>query len=223
VKRTFNALSLWGRRILFVAGSVFLLQIALVLTGPPQRLADWLNGEGLQPRETPRYIVVLGGGGIPSGSSLLRLYHAALFGRGLTGTTFIVSLPTDTTPDTSSVGRMRDELVMRGIPASAIRMETRGLNTHEQAVNIYEMLAPQERDEHILVVTSDYHVRRAVLSFRKAGFTHVDGLLAYSTGAEGDVGLFAWLRYTIWGNSEREIRMLRELSALLAYKLKGWV
>jgi uncharacterized SAM-binding protein YcdF (DUF218 family) len=216
-------LRIWGRRILFAAGVLFLLQFVLALTGPPECLVDWLNGEDLKPHDTPRYIVVLGGGGIPSGSTLLRTYHAAAFGGGLTGTTFIVSLPTDASPDTSSVGRMRDELVMRGVPAAEILMETRGLNTHEQAVNVYRMLAPAGREERVLVVTSGYHLRRAVLSFRKAGFAKVDGLNAYSTGVEADVGPWGWLRYSIWGNSEHVIRVSRELLALLAYKLKGWI
>lgn len=213
----------WGRRILFAAGLLFLVQFFLALTGPPQCVVDWLNGEDLKPRESPRYIVVLGGGGIPSGSTLLRTYHAADFGRGLTNVTFVVSLPTEKTPESSSVGRMRDELVMRGVLAAEILMETRGLNTHEQAVNVYRMLPPEAREERILVVTSDYHLRRAVLSFRKAGFAKVDGLNAYSTGAEADIGPWGWLRYGIWGNSESAIRVSRELAALLAYKLKGWI
>jgi uncharacterized SAM-binding protein YcdF (DUF218 family) len=216
-------LRVWGRRILFAAGALFLLQFVLALTGPPRWIVDWLNGEDLKPRESPRYIVVVGGGGVPSGSTLLRTYHAAVFGRELTNVTFVVSLPTEGAPETSSVGRMRDELVLRGVPASEILMETRGLNTHEQAVNVYQMLPPEARGERILVVTSDYHLRRVVLSFRKAGFAHVDGLNAYSTGAEADIGPWGWLRYGIWGNSERAIRVLRELAALLAYKLEGWV
>lgn len=213
----------WGRRVLLAAGALFLLQLVFALTGPPECLVDWLNGEDLKPQNTPRYIVVLGGGGIPSGSTLLRTYHAAVFGRALTNVMFVVSLPTEETPESSSVGRMREELVMRGVPTSEILMETRGLNTHEQAVNVYNLLGPGARDERILVVTSGYHLRRAVLSFRKAGFVKVDGLNAYSTGAEADVGPWAWLRYSIWGNSERVIQVSRELAALLAYKLKGWI
>jgi uncharacterized SAM-binding protein YcdF (DUF218 family) len=211
-------------RIFRVGAVVFLLfQILVALVGPPQRVIDWLEMPEIAPRETPRNLVVVGGGGIPSGSTLLRTYYAAQYGKNLTGTTFIVSLPADGDPETSSVGRMRDELVLRGIPSSAIRMEYRGLNTREQAVNVQRLLGHEALDQPILIVTSGYHMRRAVSCFRKLGFTRVAGLLASDIGAEAEIGPWGWLRYGIWGHLEREIRVLRELAALATYRLEGWI
>ena len=212
-----------GRMVLTVAGLMFLLQIVSAILGPPKRLMDWLNAKDLEPRETPRYVVVLGGGGIPSPSSLQRTYYAAQFGRGLTNTTFVVSLPADNDPNASSVGRMRDELVMRGIPAAAIRMETRGRNTHEEAVNVARLLGSAAWHEPLTLVTSNFHMRRAVLLFRNAGFTRVSAVVAYSVEAEADMGPFTWLRYGIWGNGETELRILRELISLVTCKLRGWI
>jgi uncharacterized SAM-binding protein YcdF (DUF218 family) len=203
-----------------IAAACFLVQLIFILTGPPAALMDWLTGQNMNPPSNPRYIVILGGGGIPSGNTLLRLWHAAQFGAGLTGTTFIVALPADNAPENSSVGRMRDELVLRGIPAASIQLETRGLDTHEQAVNVAQMI---QRDAPVVVVTSGFHVRRAVLCFRKAGCTNVTGLYAYGTGAEADLGAHQWWRYSIWGNWGREVEICRELTALLAYKLRGWI
>ena len=41
------------------------------------------------------------------------------------GTRFSLDyIPTDGVPEETSVGRMRDELVMRGVPAEQILMET---------------------------------------------------------------------------------------------------
>ena len=199
------------------------MQLVFVLVGPPRPLVEWLTGENLDPPKNPRYIVVLGGGGIPSGNTLLRTWHAARFGIGSTGTTFIVSLPAVVAPETSSVGRMRDELVLRGIPASAIQMESHGPNTHEQAVNVAGMIGEEHRGESVVIVTSGFHMRRALLCFRKAGFTNADGLFAYSIGAEADAGPNMWLRYSIWGNWRREAEINRELAALLVYKLRGWI
>jgi uncharacterized SAM-binding protein YcdF (DUF218 family) len=211
------------RILAFIAIAVFLLQILLAVTGPPQGIVDWLEMPEIAPRVTPRNIVVLGGGGIPSGSSLLRTYYAAQYGKNLTGTTFVVSLPADANPETSSVGRMRDELVLRGVPLSAIRMEYRGLNTHEQAVNVQHLLGPEALNQPILIVTSGYHMRRAVSCFRKLGFTGVAGLLASDIGAEAEIGPWGWLRYGAWAHLERGIRVLRELAALAAYKFEGWI
>jgi len=212
-----------GRGIITTAATLFFLQLLFAIIGPPRRLSDWLTGANLVPGATPRAIIVLGGGGIPSASSLLRTYHAARFGKGLTNTTFVVSLPADAAPDSNSVGRMRDELVMRGIPASRITMEWHGRDTHEQAVDVFALIGAADPDAPVLVVTSDYHMRRAILCLRKAGFTHVDGLYAYSIGAEADMGPWTWLRYRLWGNWDHEILMARELLALLTYKLKGWI
>ena len=211
------------RILAFIAVVVFLLQILLAVTGPPQGIVDWLEMPELTPRVTPRNIEVLGGGGIPSGSSLLRTYYAAQYGKNLTGTTFVVSLPADADPETSSVGRMRDELVLRGVPAAAIRMEYRGLNTHEQAVNVQRLLGPEALDQPILIVTSGYHMRRAVSCFRKLGFTRVAGLLASDIGAEAEIGPWGWLRYGVWAHLEQGIRVLRELAALAAYKFEDWI
>ncbi|MEI6084576.1 MAG: YdcF family protein [Verrucomicrobiota bacterium] len=208
-------------RLLRLAGWLLLLQLAAAIAGPPQWLTDWLNAKDFAPTVTPRNIVVLSGGGIPSGSSLIRLYYAAEFGRGLTGTTFVVAMPTDGDPAQSSVGRMRDELVLRGIPAAAIRLESRGLNTRQQADNIASLLGPIALTEPVLVVTSEFHLRRAVLYFRKAGFTQVAGLNAAGTDAEADPGAWAGLRYGLWNNLVAEIKILRELLALAAGVLTG--
>jgi len=191
------------------------LQIILLISGPPRGVAAWLDRTDLKPFPHPRYVVVLGGGGIPSGSTLTRCYHAAQFGLGMTGTTFVVSLPTDSAPETSSVGRMRDELVMRGIPGAAILMEYRGLNSRQQAANIRKLLGDAATNETVLVVTSDLHMRRAILCFQKAGFNNVTGLVSYETSAEADSGPWTWFRYRVWSNGISSIRILRELIAVL--------
>ena len=212
-----------GQRLGQAAGGLLVVQLICAGFGPPAVLRDWLDAKAEQPHGTPKYVVVLGGDGIPSGSSLIRSYYAAEFGRGQTGTTFIVALPADGDPNQSSVGRMRNELVLRGIPTSQILMETHGLNTYQQAGNIRRMLSPAALPEQILVVTSGFHMRRALLCFRKQGFQQVAILGAAGIDAEADPGWLTYLRYKIWANLIATIDVLRELSALLTYKLCGWV
>ena len=207
------------RSIVRAAAALLCVQAALILTGPPQCLEDWLDRADVPPHKHPRYIVVLGGGGIPSETSLTRCYYAATYGRGLTGTSFVVSLPTDGDPETSGVGRMRDELVLRGIAREAIRLESRGLNTRQQAANVRALLGDAATREPVLVVTSHLHMRRSLLCFQKAGFTDVTGLVAGETWAEAKGGPWVWLRYTVWSNAVREIHILRELLALFVCKL----
>ena len=211
------------RRLGQVAGGLLVVQLIGAGFGPPAVWRDWLDGQADYPRVSPKYVIVLSGGGIPSESSLIRCYYAAEFGRGLTGTTFIAAMPADQDPDHNSVGRMRNELVLRGIPADHVLLETHGRNTCQQAGNIRRMLDPAALHEPILVVTSGFHVRRALLCFRKQGFERVAGLNAASIAAEADSGWLTYLRYTVWGNLIATIGVLRELSALLTYKLCGWV
>lgn len=210
------------RRLIWVGVVLLGVQLVLLAFGPPMCVMDWLNVRAEGPYPAPRFIAVIGGGGIPSGTSLTRCYYAAEFGHALTGTTFIVSLPTDSDPETSSVGRMREELVLRGVARSSVRMEYRGRNTHEQAVNIAKLLGPEAVAQPIVVVTSEFHMRRALLAFRKAGFREVTGLLAEDVWAEADLGPWGWLRYGLWGNGARTFVVGRELCALLVYKLSGW-
>jgi uncharacterized SAM-binding protein YcdF (DUF218 family) len=118
---------------------------------------------------------------------------------------------------------MRDELVMRGIPASQIRMETRGTSTRHQAVNIRSLLGDEARQQPLVVVTSGFHVRRAVLAFRAVGFTNVRGLHAGGVDVEADLGWFTGLRYGVWNNWAKEAELMRELFAMVVYKVSGWI
>jgi uncharacterized SAM-binding protein YcdF (DUF218 family) len=56
-----------------------------------------------------------------------------------------------------------------GIDKSRIRMETRSINTYENALYSAEMIKPK-RSERWLLVTGASHMPRAIGSFRKAGF-----------------------------------------------------
>lgn len=214
---------MFGRRLGQLAGGLFVLQLVLACAGPPRLIRDWLDVKAEAPHGTPKYVIVLGGGGIPSESSLIRSYYAAEFGRGQTDLTFIVALPADGDPVHSSVGRLRDELVLRGIPAGKIQMETHGLNTYQQAGNIRRLLGPAAMQEPLLVVTSEFHMRRALLCFRKQGFPHVAVLNAASVDAEADPGWLAYLRYKVWANLVATTEILRELTAITVYKLHGWI
>jgi len=208
--------------VVMAAGVLFALQVLMGLTGLPRVLTTWLAGGEASPSDV-RYVVVLGGAGIPSESGLMRTYHAARFAAGRTGVICVVSLPCDVAPELGSVGRMRDELVLRGVPPADVRMEYRGRNTREEAVNISALLGQEALDAPLVIVTSPPHVRRALLCFRKVGFRNVTGLPAQSADVEADIGAHSLWRYGFWGNLEYEVKVLRELIALLQYKMKGWI
>jgi uncharacterized SAM-binding protein YcdF (DUF218 family) len=211
------------RGALLAGGVAFFLQVGSAWSNLPFRMDRWLSHAGPEPSGPPRYVIVLGGGGIPSESGLIRTYYAARCGASTSGAVFVVSLPTDTDPENSSVGRMRDELVMRGIPPASILMECQALNTHQQAANIRKLLGEAAGHEAVLIVTSPTHVRRALLCFRKEGFMRVSGLPAFNTEADADAGEGVKIRYAFWSAMETQTRCLREFVALAYYRIRGWL
>jgi len=223
------------RIVIVLCAVAFVAEMAVAFFGIPDRLMDWISGREFVLVERPHYIVVLGGGGMPSGTGLMRTYYAADYGAACTGATFIVCLPASGVLEDSSVAGMRDELVMRGVPASSILMESRGVHTHEQAVNVRRMLGREALNRPLLIVTSSYHIRRSVLCFLNEGFTKVGGLPAWNRSAEDDPGaesapsrsplrkLRTKARYTFWIGLQGEVLIARELCAMLVYRLRGWI
>ncbi len=67
--------------------------------------------------------------------------------------------------------------MLSGVPAKDIITEGTSRNTHENALNSSKILNEQYPDEQYLLVTSGYHMRRALGCFEKAGL-HPD---TYST------------------------------------------
>lgn len=200
------------------------VQIVIGFAGLPRFVTDPFTARGEKPPESrPDVIVVLGGGGIPSESGLMRTYYGAEVARTNPSALVVISLPGEGDPATNAVGKMRQELVMRGVPAQRIRLESRALNTHEQAVNVAELLGPVARTANVRIVTSPWHVGRSLGCFRKAGFANVTAQSAFNTDVETDPGANAHLRYVFWANLAATVECAREACAMAIYKLRGWL
>jgi uncharacterized SAM-binding protein YcdF (DUF218 family) len=185
----------------------------------------------------PEVLVVLGGGGMPSESGLMRTWYAARLGNHFQKSKIIIALPGDTLDTLSSVCQMKSELVLRGISGKRISFESLGTNTRAQAINIYRSCARSQLN--ILIITSPEHLYRAVRSFRKAGFMKVDGVPAFETAIESElsfddsilggnkwmpsIGRNLGLRYEFWTQFHYEQLILREWLAIGYYKIKGWI
>ena len=226
-----------GRWVIRGAALCFLLQLAFGVFGPPAALVSWLRCDGVDRVEEPEWIVILGGSGLPSTSTLLRTYYGAQCALAHPRARCVVALPAHGEPGESAVGRMRDELILRGVDRRRIVMETEGRNTHEQAVNVARLLGPAGRRRRVILVSSPYHLRRAWLCFRHEGFEQLGVLPAHSTGSEaayrraaeawsgmpGMRGFAARMRYGFWSNLIAEVWIMRECLGLGVYKLSGWL
>jgi len=231
----------WVRRLLGALGVGLCVQIGLGFTSLPYRMRMWLEGDTGLPDEPPTHIVVLGGGEMPSRTALLRTYWGARFAERYPEARILVALPVDGPPGTSSVEGMRDELVLRGVAADRIDLETRGRSTREQAVEALALLGPEAR---VLLVSSAEHLRRARAAFLKTGFADVHAAPAVESQREArmrfdpppppdpsaprptpfptDLGNHLTFRYAFWNQQIYLLESLRELTALAWYRLRGW-
>lgn len=223
--------------ILFFFGCLFLILFIFCLTSAP--FWTWYNMSTKHAgiHRPPEFIVVLGGGGMPSESGLMRTWYAARLGNHFFRSKIIIALPGDTADSLSSVYQMKEELILRGISGKRISFESHGTNTRSQALNIASSRIT--RNASLLIVTSPEHVYRAVLAFRKAGFLLVDGLPAFETAIESELsfddrllGGKKWLpaigknitvRYQFWTQLHYEQLVMREWLAIVYYKLNGWI
>lgn len=210
-------------RFLTSLGSLALLFMVLCFTPLPWALLRWLQTPPAPAGFTPETIIVLGGGGIPAGSTLARCYAASEVALRHPQARIVIAIPSRNEDPQSPIGLMRHELVLRGVEPSRIQPETQGRNTWEQALAIATLLPPEALHRPALVITSNYHLRRSLGCFRKAGFTQVAGRFATDGVIQADLGSALALRYTFWAAAESLVTSTRELIALSWYGLRGQI
>ena len=225
------------RNIVSVVGIFFLLCVVLALTEKPFWGYYWLGTSKTEMKWKPEVIIVLGGGGMPSQSNLMRAWYTANAARSFPGAKVILSIPGDISDSLSTPRLMKKELILRKVSAENISFENQGTNTRAQALNCTKMISS---NVPVLLVTSPEHMRRSVLCFRKAGFQKVNGLPAFENALEADlkfdddklggnktmvpdVGESINARYQLWNHLKYEILIAREITALAYYKLRGWI
>ena len=70
-------------------------------------------------------------------------------------------------------GFLKEYLLLLGIPAEDLFTEEKSRNTRENAVNTADLFDRNGWEKRIILVTSAFHSRRAILAFEQAGFTVV--------------------------------------------------
>ncbi len=228
------------RTFVFTLGLLFGLLLLFGFTHLPFNVYHWL-GTSLSKIDTaPRYIVLLGGGGMPSESSLMRIYFAEMAAAKFPKAKIVVSIPGDLDDEKSTPVLVREELVKRGVSKDRILFENEGTNTRSQALNLRFFQQESFSDTPVLLVTSPEHMRRSVLTFKKAGFLSISALPAFEDALEADllfkddelggnrllapdVGGSIVIRYQFWNHLKYEVLIAREMVAMGYYKLRGWI
>ena len=222
-----------GLRVLITGlGLATLVMLVLTLTPVPWWAYAWLSRAPHNEPGPAEVIVMMGGGGIPSDSGLMRSYETAVQARRHPKARVILAMPFEPGETNGRPGAVVQELVLRGVAAERITQEGHGRHTREQAVAVWKMVGGRAPPA-VLVVSSPEHIRRSVLAFRKAGFTEVRGVGAQAQRLEADLRLAdgRWfdlarttlVRYHIWEGLLTQVKVLREAAALAYYKVQGWI
>jgi len=225
--------------LLFTSGFIFLLLCVLAFTKVPFWAYYNLGTSNSKITKPPVTIILLSGSGIPSESGLLRAYYTARLGKAIPDAKIIISIPGDLTDSMGAPQLTAKELLIRGIEKDRIGFESLGRNTREQAQKLVPGKTSKQLMLPITLVTSPEHMKRAVLTFRKCGFTNVSGLATFENSLETDltfkdsdlkgnkyvpsIGNNMQVRYQFWTQLKLEVLVLREYFGLTYYKLRGWI
>ena len=221
---------------ILISSFCFTVFIVLSFTTLPFWMYYYLGRSSETLTKNPDYIVVMGGGGMPSKSALMRTYRAGKIALKYPKAKFIIALPGDTSDINSSLYLMKKELMLIGVDSSLIYFEPNVTNTRSQALNIKKMINP---NKNILLITSPEHLYRAVKSFIKIGLINTVGEATFERAIEArlnfnddelggnedipGVGNNTQLRYQFWYHMKLQIIVYREYMAIVYYKLKSWI
>lgn len=223
---TSHFLSRLARILVVIFAGLFAFQMFSAVTGFPQdRLEDWLSCEEMEIDHSPKYVFVIGST-IPGRIGLMNTYYAAEFASNHpcgTDLTFIVAMPVEDEFEQSDALALKQELVLRGIEASQIIFESKGLNTYQQIMATANMLGQEEMTQPFLIITAPLHMRRTFLCCKKQGLTDVMVLPAEEEIGDVDLGPWMFFRYGFWYRLKYQAMIARELVAMGGYKIKGWI
>jgi uncharacterized SAM-binding protein YcdF (DUF218 family) len=228
---------LWkGIKILiFSFGITFIILIAGAFTSLPYWMHYHLGTSNSAYAFEPKYIIMLGGSGMPSEDNIYRLYFTAHLANKYPNSKIIIAHPHNTQTNKA----MLHELVLRGVDSTRITFEGKGTNTRSQATNT-ALKYPNTRNAEVVLVSSPEHMYRSIMVFKKAGFNKIGGnstleidltnetisFESYKIGGKKyipDVGKSFGLRYNLWSYLNFELICFREYAAIVYYKLNGWI
>ncbi len=117
----------------------------------------WLGTYNCELKEEPDYIILMGGGGMPSPDGLIRTYYTAGAWHEVPVSKVIIAIPPDTSNCFGSPEvQMKCELIMRGVDSTRIIFEPRGHSTYTQAMEIARLFGWQVLNDYWYSFNLDY-------------------------------------------------------------------
>ena len=203
------------RRVVWGGGALLLTFLLLFQTNLPWWLAAPLR-QAAAPQAADAIVVFAGGvgeSGLAGGGYQERVKEAIDLYRAGYATHILFS--------SGYVGPFREAEIMRdlavtvgNIPAEAIALETNAANTRENVLFSRQILT-QHQWRRILLVSSPYHMRRALLTWRK--------LAPEISVVPTPVSLSQFYTHDRGASVEQLRGLLQEYVAILVYWWKGWI
>jgi uncharacterized SAM-binding protein YcdF (DUF218 family) len=120
-------------------------------------------------------------------------------------------------PDEATGVTMREALIRLGVPSDRVLLETVSRNTHDEAMVIASM-RPSLAADHLVLVTTDMHMRRSLGAFRAAG---LEPIPAIARTPFTDISLREWVLPSgrgLWRGGE----VMHEVAGIVYYRARGW-
>jgi len=187
----FNLFGGWKPAVLKVTGWVLRAVIALLSAVILFFCGKVVAGSLIRNAEQADHAIVLGlalENGKPAPDLVARLDTAEQYLAQYPGAKLILTGGNADESGRTEAAVMRDILTERGVPEDRLMLEDKAQTTKENFANIARMISP---DEPVVMISSNYHMDRAVATAAKAGFTHVMRLPAPS-------GFFTYGANMLW-------------------------
>jgi uncharacterized SAM-binding protein YcdF (DUF218 family) len=112
---------------------------------------------------------------------------------------------------------MKDALIRMGVPPSRVLLETASRNTHDEAVIVRGLLEPLPV-EHVVLVTSDVHMRRSLGTFRAQGIAAIPAI------AHHPAPTMPWLLWVLPSRAglDHAADVWHEILGIGYYAVRGW-
>jgi uncharacterized SAM-binding protein YcdF (DUF218 family) len=179
----------------------------------------WIVAEPLRINETPQAadaIVVFAGGVGESGQAgggyqervkqAVDLYHKGFARHMVFSSGFVFAFP--------EAEVMRTLAMANGVPPEAITLESQAANTYENVAFVND-IARQRGWQRILLVSSPYHMRRAVLTWRRTA--PAINVIATPVPAS------QFYSHTRGASLEQIRGIAQEYAAMALYRWRGWI
>ena len=156
-----------------------------------------------------------------AGSAAQRHIHLARLARQYPDAKIVISgaMPNKGNPDGFSIKKvLAYNILSMGIDPNRITFEEQSKDTHENAMFSKAQVNPTE-DEKWILITSAYHMPRALLSFENVGWRLMPSPTDYMTQSA--------VAFDFPVSLSRQLRMLtlawHEYMGLIVYRLYGWI